>query len=41
MVGRIRLVYMDRPMAGAGPTMLREEMVVDSQMWVLSLSVTI
>lgn len=30
MVGRIRFVYMDRPMAGAGPTMLRAGMVVGS-----------
>lgn len=34
-VGRIRLIYMDGLMAGAGPTMFRAEMVVGSQMWVL------
>ena len=33
MVGRIRLIYMDGPVAGARP-MLRVEMVVSSQLWV-------
>lgn len=36
MVGMIRLVYMDKPMAGARP-MLRVELVVSSQPWVLRI----
>lgn len=35
-VGIIMFVYMDEPMAGAGP-MLRIEMVVSSQLWVLRI----